>query len=394
MSRAVLFSNVSDSDWNSWEWQFRNRIETAGDLKKYIPLTEDEEIGVTECLKTLRMAITPYYLSLIDPSDPFDPIRKQAVPTAKELHSATRDMADPLCEEAYSPVGGLTHRYPDRALLLITDQCSVYCRHCSRRRFTGQNDSPLPMEQIERAIGYIADHPEIRDIVISGGDALVISDGRLEEILKAIRAIPTVEIIRIGSRAPVVMPQRITPELTEMLRKYNPLWVNTHFNHPSEITAESAAACAMIADAGLPLSNQSVLLSGVNDCPHVMRELVHKLLINRVRPYYIFQCDLSLGLEHFRTPVSKGIEIIEALRGHTSGLAIPTFVVDTPGGGGKIPVMPSYLISQSPETVVVRNYKGEVYTYPQPSGYKSECHCDTCAGRKKNPLTGVAGLLS
>jgi len=394
MRREELFPGVAYEDWNDWKWQLSNRIETLEELKKHIPLTDEECVGITECLKTLRMAITPYYLTLIDGSDPYDPIRKQAVPTSKELHKATADRVDPLEEDTDSPVKGLTHRYPDRVLLLITDQCSMYCRHCTRRRFAGQNDSSLPMSQIEKAITYIADHPEIRDVVLSGGDALAVSDKKLEDILTALRAIQTVEIIRIGTRAPVVMPQRITEELVTMLKKYNPVWVNTHFNHPNEITEESSRACALIADAGLPLSNQSVLLAGVNDCPHVMRELLHKLLINRVRPYYIYQCDLSLGLEHFRTRISTGIEIIESLRGHTSGMAIPTYVVDTPGGGGKIPIMPSYLISQSPEVVVVRNYEGEVFSYPQPSGYHGDCHCDICLGKKKNPLTGVAGRLT
>jgi len=265
MRREELFPKVSDKDWNCWHWQMKNRIETLDELKEYIPLTEDEEIGVSECLKTLRMAITPYYLTLIDLSDPHDPIRKQAVPTARELHKASADRVDPLDEDADSPVTGLTHRYPDRALLLITDQCSMYCRHCTRRRFAGQNDSSLPESQIDKAIEYIKQHPEIRDVVISGGDALAVSDDRLEQILKALRSIPTVEIIRIGTRSAVVLPQRITPELVQMLRKYNPIWINTHFNHPNEFTAESAAACAMIADAGLPLCNQSVLLAGVND---------------------------------------------------------------------------------------------------------------------------------
>ena len=393
MIKDKFFSHISEADWSDWKWQLGNRIETLTELKKYLPLTEEEEIGVTECLKTLRMAITPYYLSLIDTNDKCDPIRKQAVPTEKELHKVPADKADPLGEDADSPVKGLTHRYPDRVLLLITDQCSMYCRHCSRRRFTGHSDSAQPMEQIKKAVEYIAEHPEVRDVVLSGGDALVMSDDRLEEILKLLRAIPHVEIIRIGTRTPVVMPQRITPELTAMMRKYNPIWVNTHFNHPREITKESSAACAKLADTGFPLSNQSVLLAGVNDCVHVMTELVHKLLVNRVRPYYIYQCDLSFGIEHFRTPVSKGIEIIEALRGHTSGLAVPTFVVDAPGGGGKIPVMPSYLISQSPEEIVIRNYKGKVSTYTQPTDYTNKCHCAVCNGRKPNTLTGVAGML-
>ncbi|MDR1703255.1 MAG: lysine 2,3-aminomutase, partial [Clostridiales bacterium] len=340
--KAELFPDVSDADWNSWEWQVKNRVETLEDLEKYVKLKPEEAEGVRKCLGRLRMAVTPYYLSLIDPDDPYDPIRRQAIPTDAELITAPGDMDDPLHEDTDSPVKGLTHRYPDRALLLITDQCSMYCRHCTRRRFAGKEDAALPMEQIDRAIDYISRTPEIRDVLLSGGDALIISDERLESIVKRLRAIPHVEIIRIGSRIPVVMPQRITPALVNMLKQYHPIWLNTHFNHPGEITAESTEACRLIVDAGIPLGNQSVLLAGVNDCPHVMKKLVRELVRIRVRPYYIYQCDLSEGLEHFRTPVSKGIEIIEALRGHTSGYAVPTFVVDAPGGGGKIPVSPTY----------------------------------------------------
>ena len=339
--RKALFPQVSDEDWNDWHWQVANRIETLEDLKKYISLTPEEEEGVKACLGTLRMAITPYYLSLIDPDDPYDPVRRQAVPTAAELHQSKADLLDPLHEDADSPAPGLTHRYPDRVLLLITDQCSMYCRHCTRRRFAGQHDAGLPVDQVDVAIDYIRHHPEVRDVLLSGGDALLVSDERLEYIIKELRAIPHVEIVRIGSRTPVVLPQRITPALCDMLKKYHPIWLNTHFNHPNEITAESAAACARLADAGIPLGNQSVLLAGVNDCVHVMKKLVNELVKIRVRPYYIYQCDLSMGLEHFRTPVSKGIEIIEALRGHTSGFCVPTFVVDAPGGGGKTPVMPN-----------------------------------------------------
>ena len=310
--RKALFPQVSDEDWNDWHWQVANRIETLEDLKKYISLTPEEEEGVKACLGTLRMAITPYYLSLIDPDDPYDPVRRQAVPTAAELHQSKADLLDPLHEDADSPAPGLTHRYPDRVLLLITDQCSMYCRHCTRRRFAGQHDAGLPVDQVDVAIDYIRHHPEVRDVLLSGGDALLVSDERLEYIIKELRAIPHVEIVRIGSRTPVVLPQRITPALCDMLKKYHPIWLNTHFNHPNEITAESAAACARLADAGIPLGNQSVLLAGVNDCVHVMKKLVNELVKIRVRPYYIYQCDLSMGLEHFRTPVSKGIEIIEA----------------------------------------------------------------------------------
>ena len=387
-----LFANVPDSDWNDWKWQVRNRVETLEDLKKYVTLTPEEEDGVSKCLGTLRMAITPYYLSLIDLNNPNCPVRKQAVPTAAELHKAEADLLDPLHEDTDSPVPGLTHRYPDRVLLLVTDQCSMYCRHCTRRRFAGQHDAAVDMCQIDKCIEYVSQHPEVRDVLLSGGDALLISDEKLEYIISKLRAIPHVEIVRIGSRTPVVMPQRITPELCNMLKKYHPIWLNTHFNHPNEVTEESARACAMLADAGIPLGNQTVLLAGVNDCVHVMKNLVHKLVSMRVRPYYIYQCDLSMGLEHFRTPVSKGIEIIEGLRGHTSGYCVPTFVVDAPGGGGKTPVMPNYVISQTPNKVILRNFEGVITTYTEPTNYKETCQCEVCRGEKKVELVGVAGL--
>ncbi len=389
----ALFSEVPDEQWNDWKWQVKNRIETLDELKKYIALTPEEENGVRECLGALRMAITPYYLSLIDPNDPHDPVRKQAIPTASELHNAAADLRDPLHEDTDSPVPGLTHRYPDRVLMLITDQCAMYCRHCTRRRFAGQKDSAVPRSQVDKCIEYVRNTPTVRDVLLSGGDALIQSDEMLEYIISSLRAIEHVEIIRIGSRTPVVMPQRITPALCDMLKKYHPVWLNTHFNHPSEITPESAAACARLADAGIPLGNQSVLLAGVNDCVHVMKKLVHELVKIRVRPYYIYQCDLSLGLSHFRTPVSKGIEIIEALRGHTSGFAVPTFVVDAPGGGGKTPVMPNYIISQAPHKVVLRNFEGVITTYTEPEHYEETCNCEVCRGERAKKLVGVAGLL-
>ncbi len=386
--RRELFPNVSDSDWNDWHWQVRNRIETLEQLNSYIKLTKEEQEGIKESLKTLRMAITPYYLSLIDPLDPTDAVRRQAIPTILETHNSQADLLDPLHEDEDSPVPGLTHRYPDRVLLLITDKCSMYCRHCTRRRIAGQKDDEMPSDYIEKALEYIAGATEVRDVVLSGGDALMVSDDRLEYILRRLREISHVEIIRIGTRTPVVCPQRITDELCAMLKKYHPVWLNTHFNHPNEITAEATEACARIADAGIPIGNQSVLLRGVNDCVGTMKRLCQKLLTIRVRPYYIYQCDLSMGLEHFRTPVSRGIEIMEALRGHTSGLAVPTFVVDAPGGGGKTPVMPQYIISQSPHRVVLRNFEGVITTYTEPEDYKSECECKDC-----NP-TGVSALLA
>ena len=387
-----LFMDIPDELWNDWHWQVENRIETVEDLKKLMTLTPEEEEGVIKCLETLRMAITPYYFSLIDLNDPHDPIRKQAVPTGLELHKAEADLLDPLHEDTDSPVKGLTHRYPDRVLLLTTDMCSMYCRHCTRRRFAGQCDTSVPKDQIDKCIDYIREHTEVRDVLLSGGDVLLLSDEQLEYIISNLRTIEHVEIVRLGSRTPVVMPQRITPELCNMLKKYHPVWLNTHFNHPSEVTEESARACAMLADAGVPLGNQSVLLAGVNDCVHVMKKLVHELVKMRVRPYYIYQCDLSFGLEHFRTPVSKGIEIIEALRGHTSGYAVPTFVVDAPGGGGKIPVMPNYVISQTPNKVILRNFEGVITTYTEPDHYDETCQCDVCSKKREVKLVGVAGL--
>ena len=396
--RKQLFPEATDEQWNDWKWQVRNRIETLEDLKKYVKLTAEEEEGVRKTLSTLRMAITPYYLSLIDPNDPHDPVRRQCIPTALETHQAAADLLDPLHEDEDSPTPGLTHRYPDRVLFLITDMCSMYCRHCTRRRFAGQTDNECGPDRIEKALEYIEKTESVRDVLLSGGDALMVSDKKLEYIISRLRQIPHVEIVRLGTRTPVVCPQRITPELCDMLKKYHPVWINTHFNHPNEVTEESRRACEMLANAGIPLGNQSVLLRGVNDCVHVMKNLVHDLVKMRVRPYYIYQCDLSMGLEHFRTPVSKGIEIIEGLRGHTSGFCIPTFVVDAPGGGGKTPVMPQYVISQAPGKVVLRNFEGVITTYTEPTEYHSECNCPECqAARAKEQVAAdkaVDGVIS
>jgi lysine 2,3-aminomutase len=392
--RSDIYKGVPDDKWNDWQWQMENRVTTVEKLKTIIPLTHEEEAGVNRCLETLRMAITPYYLSLVDPQNPDCPVRKQAIPTAHELEVSNADLLDPLHEDGDSPVPGLTHRYPDRALLLITDQCSMYCRHCTRRRFAGQTDKPMPMNQIDEAVEYIRRTPQIRDVLLSGGDPLLFSDNKLEEIIKKLRAIPHVEIIRMGTRTPVVMPQRVTPELTAMLRKYHPIWINTHFNHPNEITPESKKACETLADAGIQLGNQSVLLRGINDCVHVMKRLVHGLVKMRVRPYYIYQCDLSVGLSHFRTPVSVGVDIIEGLRGHTSGFCVPTYVVDAPGGGGKVPVMPDYVISHGYNKVILRNFEGVISCYEEPENYKPGCKCDVCTHEKNSKLEGIAGLSS
>lgn len=392
-SAIELWKDVTDEQWNDWKWQVKNRITTLEELKQVINLTAEEEEGVKKSLEILRMGITPYYALLMDENDSTCPVRMQAVPTIAETHKSDADMDDPLHEDEDSSVPGLTHRYPDRALFLITDQCSMYCRHCTRRRFAGQNDAETPVDHIDQCIEYVRNHPEVRDVLLSGGDAMLVSDERLEYIIKKLREIPHVEIVRIGSRTPVVLPQRITPEFCEMIKKYHPIWLNTHFNHSKEITPETKKACEMLADAGVPLGNQTVLMRGINDCVHKMRKLVNDLVTIRVRPYYIYQCDLSVGIEHFRTPVSKGIEIIEGLRGHTSGYCVPTFVVDAPGGGGKTPVMPQYVISQSPDRVVLRNYEGVITTYTEPKAYNDECNCEICKGEREHKVHGVGGLL-
>ena len=388
--KELLFPDASQEDWDDWHWQVKNRITTVEGLKKYFSISESEEEVVAKWLKKLRMAITPYYLSLIDPDNPDDAIRKEAVPTLSELMKGEDDIDDPLHEDSDSPVPGLTHRYPDRVLLLVTDQCAMYCRHCTRRRFAGQNDCPLALTDIEKSIEYIENTPSIRDVLISGGDPLLQSDERLEMIISKIRAIEHVEIIRIGTRTPIVMPQRITPALVKMFAKYHPLWINVHFNHPNEITDESKKACALLADAGIPLGNQSVLLAGINDKISIMKKLVHELVKMRIRPYYLYQCDLSTGISHFRTPVAVGIEIIEGLRGHTSGFCVPTFVVDAPGGGGKIPVMPNYIISQGYERIILRNFEGMITTYSEPENYSFNKTHD----EKNLHLEGIAGLLN
>ena len=387
-----IWQDVTEEEWNDWKWQVRNRIEDVDTLKKVINLSPDEEEGVRQSLKTLRFAITPYYATLMDPDDSNCPIRMQGVPTKNETYIDPSDMRDSLHEDIDSPVPGLTHRYPDRVLMLITDQCSMYCRHCTRRRYAGENDRMRAMDNIEKMIDYVRKTPMVRDVLLSGGDALLVSDQVLEHIVSELREIPHVEIIRIGSRTPVVLPMRITEELVDMLKKYHPVWLNTHFNHPYEITEYSKKACERMANAGIPLGNQSVLLKGINDCPYVMRKLVHELVKIRVRPYYIYQCDLSQGISHFRTPVSKGIEIIEYLRGHTSGFAVPTFVIDAPGGGGKIPVSPNYLVSMSDKTVILRNYEGGIFAYHETENRKSTHVCGKMCMEEKEK-TSREGLV-
>ena len=391
--RASIWRDVPDAEWNDWRWQLRHRIQTPKQLKKVIECTPDEEAGVQATCERLRMSITPYFASLMDAQDENCPLRRQVVPSAEELTIHSDEFLDPLSEDAESPVPGLVHRYPDRVLLLVTDQCAAYCRHCTRRRWVGVRSERMRTADMQRALRYISQHPEVRDVLISGGDPLILSEGALEPLLRDLRAIPHVEIIRLGTRTPVFLPQRITPELVGMLSKYQPLWVNVHFNHPKEITAETAAACARLADAGIPLGSQTVLLRGINDCPHIMKQLMHELLKIRVRPYYLYQCDLSQGIAHFRTSVSKGVEIIEHLRGHTSGLAVPTYVIDAPGGAGKIPIMPQYLISMSDQVAVTRNFAGAISAYPLPHGYTGECPPSCTHAREQGDDVGIAGML-
>lgn len=390
-----LWKEVAQEEWNDWRWQISHRITSLEELAQVIDLNQEEKEAISKSLGTLRMAITPYYASLMSPDDPDCPIRKQAVPVSLEWQDFEYELEDPLHEDVDSPVPGITHRYPDRILFLVTDQCSVYCRHCTRRRFAGTHDQARSRGQLEQALDYVRRTPTIRDVLLSGGDSLCTGDSFLEHLLDELRRIRHVEIIRIGTRTPVVMPQRITDNLCAIIKKYHPIWLNTHFNHPKEITEESQQACARLADAGIPLGNQTVLLRGVNDCPYVIKDLVHQLLQMRVRPYYLYQCDLSPGIEHFRTSVAKGIEIIELLRGHTSGLAVPTFVIDAPGGGGKIPVNPQYLISQSEQKVILRNYEGVICTYTEPAEKDGYCEdCLTCPRlRDKDPI-GLEKLLT
>lgn len=389
-----LWKDITEEQWQDWKWQLSNRITTLDELEQVINLTNEEKKGIKASLLKFRMAITPYYATLMDMENINCPVRRQAVPTIHETRISKCDSSDPLHEIADSPVPGLTHRYPDRVLLLITDQCSMYCRHCTRRRFAGNHDQALPMDNIKKAINYIKLHKEVRDVLLSGGDALCIPDERLEAIIKGIREIEHVEVIRIGTRMPVVLPQRITTGLCEMLKKYPPVWINTHFNHPKEMTPEAKKACDMLSNAGIPLGNQSVLLKNINDCPYIMKNLVQELVKTRVRPYYLYQCDLSEGIEHFRTSVSVGIEIIEMLRGHTSGFAVPTFVVDAPGGGGKIPVGPQYLVSQSSEKVILRNFEGVICTYSEPEDKTHQCHnCGLCKTYKSREYRGIEKLF-
>lgn len=344
----------------------KSRITSAEQLGKVLKLEDSDKADIEKCLAHFKMAITPYYASLMDRDNPECPVRKQAVPTIEELDVHPCELCDPLAEERQSPVEGIIHRYPDRVLFLLTRKCAMYCRHCTRRRLVGCEDFSLDDDKLEAALDYIRKNEKIRDVLLSGGDPFMLSDSRLESIIKKLRAIPHVEVIRIGTRTPVTLPMRITDDLVNMLHRYHPIWINTHFNHPKEITPESTEACRKIVESGIPLGNQTVLLRGVNDNADTLKELFTKLVKIRVRPYYLYQCDLAQGLNHFRTPVSEGIEIMKNIRGYISGFAVPTFVIDAPGGGGKTPINPEYIVSLDENQVVLRNYKDEIYTYPNP----------------------------
>jgi lysine 2,3-aminomutase len=362
-----LWRGVSEREWNDWRWQLRHRITTLEQIKEVVDLIPEEIEGIKNSKGRLALAVTPYFASLMDPVNPNCPIRRQAMPRIEECHLSKYDMVDPCGEDKDSPVPGLVHRYPDRVLLLVTDQCAVYCRYCTRRRLVGSSERSITQGNFEEVLKYLRSHRKVRDVLLSGGDPLLLENERLEEILSRLRAIPHIEILRIGTRVPVTLPQRITGGLVRMLKKYHPLMISIHFTHPKEITDRVKKACGELADGGIPLGSQTVLLKGINNKSQIMKKLVQELLKIRVRPYYIYQCDLAMGTEHFRTSVATGIQIIEKLRGHTTGYAVPTYVVDAPGGGGKIPVEPVYVVSKGKGKIVLKNYEGKVFEYPEPN---------------------------
>jgi len=391
--RAKIYADIPDDKWNNWRWQLSNRINTIEEFENVVPLTDSERKALSAA-NLFRVDITPYFISLINPDDPDDPVRKQVVPTEAEMVPFTAMMEDSLAEDRHSPVPGLVHRYPDRVLMLVTTQCATYCRYCTRSRMVGDPAATFSRAEFELQIEYLKQATQVRDVLLSGGDPLVLAPKILDEILGRLREIPHIEIVRIGSRVPVFLPMRVTEELTEMLSKYHPLWLNIHVNHPNEISAELEEACDRLARAGIPLGNQAVLLAGVNDNIHIQRELVQKLVRIRVRPYYLYQCDLVEGAGHFRTAVAKGIEIMEGLRGHTSGYAVHQYIIDAPGGGGKIPVAPNYMLSMSDHKIILRNYEGYITTYEEPTDYlPSNAAMYKGIKRPEPGQSGVSGLL-
>jgi len=366
-NRQRCFGNISDNDWNDWRWQFRHRFTSIPDLSKYIPLPKKEKDRLTLVITKYPLSITPYYFSLININNPDDPIKKQSVPCFKEIALSGIGHDDPLGEGEASPVPGLVHRYPDRVLVVLTNLCPMLCRHCTRKRQWREGPWIRTPEEIESIVQYISEKKEVRDVILSGGDPLTLSTQRLETIISKIRRINHVEIIRIGTRYPVVLPQRIDDELCAMLSHYGPIWLNTQFNHAREITPESAAACDRLLRSGVPVNNQSVLLSGINDTVEAQLALCQGLLRIKVRPYYLYQCDEVRGTEHLRTPLAKGLRIIQSMRGHTSGLAIPAFIVDLPHNGGKVPLQPNYVLSQNRAEYLIRNYEGKSFRYRNPA---------------------------
>ena len=358
------WAHIAPADWNDWKWQLKNRLTSLGDLEQYLELDPDERAGCLFANQKLALAITPYFFNLINPADPADPIRRQVVPRAEETQTAPEERLDPVGEEESKAVDGIIHRYPDRVLFLVTDRCAAYCRYCTRSRLVSNAQDYNFHPEFDASLQYIREHPEIRDVLLSGGDPLLLSDNKLDHLLRELRAIPHVEFIRIGSRIPVFLPQRITPTLTEILKKHGPVWMSIHVNHPNECTHALREACERLAFAGVPLGNQSVLLKGVNNDPAVLQSLIHRLLMMRVRPYYLYQCDLITGSAHLRTDPRDGIELIRSLRGHTTGYAIPQFVIDAPGGGGKIPLNPDYVEKITDEELILRNFQGDTYRYP------------------------------
>ncbi len=378
MLRSVSLPIATDqpSGPDDWRWQLRHRISGLAELESLLPLTADERAGLAAAPDHFRVGITPYYFSLVDRNHAACPVRMQVIPRGGELVIEPGEMLDPLGEDAHRPVSAIFHRYPDRCLLLALDRCAIYCRHCNRRRLVGQQESSITRSDLDQAIDYIRRTPAIRDVLISGGDPLTLSTDRLEEIIAAVRAISHVEIIRIGTRVPVVLPMRIDDDLTAMLRRYHPLYINTHFNHPKELTPIARAACERLANAGIPLGNQTVLLRGVNSSARVLRKLFTELLRCRVRPYYLFQGDVAEGTGHLRTSVETGVEMMQQLRGHISGLAVPHLVIDTPGGMGKVNIGPDYVVSRGPDKWVLRNYEGQLVDYPQPAASDPTCAYD------------------
>ena len=362
--RKAYFANVTDKEWNDWRWQTRNRIRTLPQLERILELSDDERKAIVEGGSMLPIGITPYYTSLLLRSDPQQPLRRTVLPSTGEFVRTRGEADDPLGEDGHSPVPGLVHRYPDRVLFLVHDFCSTYCRYCTRSRVVGHGEIIPSEKRMMLALDYIRQTPTVRDVLLSGGDPLALSEDRLDWILARLREIPHVEFVRIGTKIPAVLPQRITPQLCRILRKYHPLWMSLHFVHPDECTLEANQACSRLADAGIPLGSQTVLLKGVNDNVETMKQLVHKLLLMRVRPYYLYQCDPISGSSHFRTPVSKGLEIIQGLRGHTTGYAVPTYVIDAPGGGGKIPLQPDSVVGREDGFLLLRNYEGKIFRYP------------------------------